>query len=108
MDRVRTILHIVEGGGTVIAVEQDADAARVRVGQHVLVALVPRRKLDVKPLDAPGLSVPAQAASRTFPIDGGVRQAQATEVITAHFQLPVMSALREALSAEHLQERNRK
>lgn len=108
VDAVCAVLHVVEGGGTVITVEQNADAARVGVGQHCLAAVVPRRKLDVKPLDAPGLGVTAQATGRTFPIDGRVRQTQAAEVIAAHFDLPVMSAPRKALTAEHLGERNRK
>lgn len=108
VEGVGAVLHVVEDGGTVIAVKQDADAARVRVVQHGLGAVVPRRKLDVEPLDAPGLVITAQTARRTFPVDGGVRQTQAAEIIAAHFDLPVMASLREALMAEHLRERNRK
>lgn len=108
MDGVGAVLHVVEGGGAVIAVEQDAYAARARVDQHGLTAVVPRRKLDVKPLDAPGLSVTAQTAGRTFPIDGAVRQTQTAEVIAAHFNLPVMTTTRKALITEHLRETNRK
>lgn len=102
VDGVGTVLHIVEGGSTDIAVEQDADAARVRVGYHRLAAVVPCWKLDVKPLDAPRLGITTQAAGGTLPIDGGICQTQAAEVITAHFHLPVMPAIRETLIAEHL------
>lgn len=96
------VLHIIESCTSLIAVQQDAHTAWVGICQHRLDAVVPCGKLHVKPLHTPGFCITPQAASRTLAVNSSVCKAQSTEVVTAHFDLPVMTALRETLCAEHL------
>lgn len=102
VEGVGPVLHIIESCTSLIAVQQDTHTAWVGIFQHRLDAVVPCWKLHVKPLHTPGFCITPQAASGTLAVDSSVCKAQSTEVVTAHFDLPVMTALRETLCAEHL------
>lgn len=102
MERVCPVLYVIESGRSLLAIQQHADAGRIRVLQYSLTAGVPGRQLDVEPLHAPGLGVTPQPASRTLPVDAVVGQADAGEVVAAHLNLPVVAAAGEALGSEHL------
>lgn len=100
--RKNPVLHIIECCTSLITVQQDAHTAGVWILQHGLNAVVPCRKLNVKPFHTPGFRITAQTTGWTLSIDFTKCKPQSTEVVAAHFDFPVMAPLREALCAEHL------
>lgn len=102
MERVGPVLHIIECCTSLITVQQDAHSAWVGILQHRLDAVVPCRKLHIKPLHTPGICITPQTARGTLAVNSSICKSQSAEVVTAHFDLPIMTALREPLGAEHL------
>lgn len=102
MEGIRPVCHVIERSSALVTIQQHAYALWIGIEQHGLIAVVPSGQLDVEPLDTPGLVVAAQSTGGTFAVNASVSQAYANEVVAAQSHFPVVAALRETLTSEHL------
>lgn len=98
--------HVVEGEDASLVIQEDPEPVGVVPGaQAAAVAVVKGPVLQVVPLEAPGLSVAAQAGGGGGPAtaQGGVGRAHppaGARLLHVHF--PVVAASSEAVAAQHL------